>query len=133
LCRSIHWTHDSFYDKQKELLSPPRAIQTAEELSLLIKIFDTQGRYGEVVSLLSSENLGIKSRIAQNEWTFVVAKLDYLEKAGLWEDALTSSRELLTLPDNITNGTTMSTVTEKDDWRVWNLLLTATERVGKLE
>jgi N-terminal acetyltransferase B complex non-catalytic subunit len=83
--------------------------------------------------LLNSENLGIKSRIAQNEWTFVVAKLDNLEKAGLWEDALISTRELLTLPDDITNGTTMATVTEKDDWHVWRLLLTATERVGKSE
>ena len=131
-CRSILRAY-RFYYKQKELLSPPRAIQTAEELFLLIKIFDTQERYDEIVSLLNSENLGIRSRIAQSEWTFVGVKLDNLEKAGLWEDALTSTRELLTLPYDDTNGTSMASLQEKDDWRVWRLLLTATERVGKSE
>ncbi|KAK2788459.1 hypothetical protein FQN53_003605 [Emmonsiellopsis sp. PD_33] len=117
----------------KELLSPPRAIQTAEELFLLIKIFDTQGRYDETVTLLNSKSIGIESRIAQNDWSFVSAKLANLEHAGLWEEALSFTRELLTLPSDLANGTATASVQEKDDWQVWNLLLIATEKLGKPE
>lgn len=118
---------------QKELLSPPRAIQTPEELFLLIKIFDAQGRHEEIVSLLNSKHLGIESRIAQNDWSFVSAKIANLENAGLWDEALSFTRELLALPDDLVNGSTTAAAQEKDDWRVWSLLLAAAEKLGKKE
>ncbi|PGH30405.1 hypothetical protein GX50_06841 [[Emmonsia] crescens] len=117
----------------KELLSPPRAIQTPEELFLLIKIFDAQGRHEEIVSLLNSKHLGIESRIAQNDWSFVSAKIANLENAGLWDEALSFTRELLALPDDLVNGSTTAAAQEKDDWRVWSLLLAAAEKLGKKE
>ncbi|PGH03515.1 hypothetical protein AJ79_07350 [Helicocarpus griseus UAMH5409] len=117
----------------KELLSPPRAIQTAEELFLLIKIFGTQGRYDETVALLNSKNLGLDSRIAQNDWSFVSEKIANLESAGLWDEALSFTRELLALPKDLANGSTTAAAQEKDDWRVWSLLLVATNKLGKQE
>ena len=87
---------------QKELLSPPRAIQTAEELLLLVKIFESQGRYAEALQILDSEHLGISSRIAQNDWSFVRAKLLTLEKAEKWNESLAFTRALLAQPDDDT-------------------------------
>ncbi|PGH15870.1 hypothetical protein AJ80_05401 [Polytolypa hystricis UAMH7299] len=114
----------------KELLSPPRAIQTTEELSLLLKIFDSQARHDEVVPLLDSKHLGVESRIAQNDWLFVRAKLTNLEKAAMWKEGLAFSRELLTLPEGEAKGSALSNIQEKDDWRVWNLLLKAAQNLG---
>ncbi|EEH47984.2 uncharacterized protein PADG_04068 [Paracoccidioides brasiliensis Pb18] len=117
----------------KELLSPPRAIQTSEELFLLIKIFNTQESYEEIVHLLNSQNLGVESRIAQNDWSFVSAKIASLENAGLWDEALSFTRELLSLPNELANGSAAAAAQEKDDWLVWSLLLKSTEKSGKKE
>lgn len=114
------------------MLSQPRAIQTSEELSLLIKIFESQERYGEVVTSLNSENLGVDSRIAQGDWSFVRAKLLNLEKAGLWEEGLKFTRELLSLPHETENESSAG-IQERDDWCVWKLLFSSTEKLEKLE
>ncbi|EEP79941.1 predicted protein [Uncinocarpus reesii 1704] len=117
--RMISKAADSVPADPKELLSPGRAIQTAEELFLLIKIFDQQGRFGDIIKLLNSQHLGVKSRIAQNDWSFVTKKLATLEKAGLWEQALSYAEELLTLPNELEKGEKIpASYEEKDDWQV---------------
>lgn len=112
---------------QKELLSPPRAVQTAEELLLLIKIFESQDRYAETVKILDSENLGIKSRIIQNDWSFVQSKIIGLEKAKMWTEGAAFAKSLLSgSEDSIA-------LKESDDWAVWSLLLSAAEKGEKAE
>jgi N-terminal acetyltransferase B complex non-catalytic subunit len=111
------------------LLSPARAIQSAEELLLLTKIYESQGRYDEIVALLNSENLGINSRIVQSDWSFVTTKLDALERVGNWQEALSFAQELLHLADDVPDGTGGMNNREKDDWKVWNLLLTAARQL----
>lgn len=119
---------------QKELLSPPRAIQTPEELSLLVKIYEAQNRHDELLEILDSQNLGISSRIAQNDWSFVRTKMLILEKLGRWEEGLKLARELLALPDSSTDDAkAAASVEEKDDWKVWSLLLAATENLENAE
>lgn len=115
------------------MLSLPRAIQTSEELYLLLKIYLAQHRHREIVTTLNSEKLGSKSRIAQNDWTFVRAHLLSLEKAELWEEALSFTRSLLTIPDEYVTDGLADRLTETNDWSVWHLLLTATKKLDKLE
>ncbi|QSS56289.1 cytoskeleton organization protein [Histoplasma capsulatum var. duboisii H88] len=117
----------------KELLSPSRAIQTSEEFFLLIKIFETQGQHEEIVSFLNSKHLGIESRICQNDWSFVRAKIASLENAALWDEALSYTRELLALPADLANGSRTAAAQEKDDWQVWGLLLVATKKLDNKE
>ncbi|KAG5290159.1 cytoskeleton organization protein [Histoplasma ohiense] len=117
----------------KELLSPSRAIQTSEEFFLLIKIFETQGQHEEIVSFLNSKHLGIESRICQNDWSFVRAKIAGLENAALWDEALSYTRELLALPADLANGSRTAAAQEKDDWQVWGLLLVATKKLDNKE
>lgn len=119
-----------FSRQQKELLSSPRAIQNAEELFLLIRIFESQDRHTEIVKILDSPNLGLSSRIVQNDWSLIREKLLSLEKAGLWAEGLSYARELLTLPSDEAERRALQ---ERDDWNVWNLLVTATQNLNALE
>ncbi|WEW61277.1 hypothetical protein PRK78_006767 [Emydomyces testavorans] len=132
--RMISKAADSVPRDPKELLSPGRAIQTGEELSLMIKIYGQQGRYDDIVNLLNSQHLGVNSRIAQNDWSFVTTKLATLGKAGLWEQGLSFAKELLSLPDELGDGEKIpASYEEKDDWQVWDLLLTAAEKLHRDE
>ena len=57
-----------------------------------------------------------------------------LEKLGRWEEGLEFARELLALPDSSSSDAkAAASVEEKDDWKVWSLLLDATERLEKTE
>ncbi|KAL3468340.1 N-acetyltransferase B complex non catalytic subunit-domain-containing protein [Aspergillus heterothallicus] len=114
----------------KELLSPPRAIQSAEELLLLVKIFESQGRHSEIVKILESENLGIKSKMVQNDWSFIGVKLSSLEKAEMWIEGLSYTKELLAIPSTEEE---KKAIQERDDWAVWHLLVTATRNINSTE
>ena len=104
---------------QTQLLSAPRALQTSEELFFLLRIYKCQERWTEAVQLLNSENVGLGSRIANNDRFFMFEKVHCLGSAGLWQDALAYSKSLLTVPDN-ENG--RQALKERDDWKIWNLL-----------
>lgn len=112
------------------MLSPPRAIQSAEELLLLIKIFESQERHAEIVKILDSENLGISSRVIQNDWSFIGEKLSSLEKAQMWTDGLAYTKALLAIP---TNEAEQKALQERDDWAVWHLLIAATKNINTSE
>lgn len=128
--RMVSKAADSVPSNPKELLSSPRAIQNAEELFLLIRIFESQDRHTEIVKILDSPNLGLSSRIVQNDWSLIREKLLSLEKAGLWAEGLSYARELLTLPSDEAERRALQ---ERDDWNVWNLLVTATQNLNALE
>lgn len=100
---------------------------------MLIKIYDAQGRHDEIITLLNSNHLGVNSRIVQGDWSFVSSKLDTLEKARYWDKALAFARELLTISDEPSSESNDMNYREKDDWKVWSLLLTATEKLDKTE
>ncbi|KAH2468832.1 hypothetical protein KXW63_008960 [Aspergillus fumigatus] len=121
---------DSVPADPKELLSTPRAIQNAEELLLLIKICESQRRHSEVVKLLDSQNLGLSSRIVQNDWPFVGEKLSGLEKAEMWAEGLSYARNLLAIP---TNESEEKTLQERDDWAVWSLLIHSVQNIKNEE
>lgn len=109
------------------MLSPPRAIQTAEELILLIKIFQAQGRDDEILKILDSDNLGLNSRLVQNDWFFIREKLLSLERAEKWTSGLEYAKELLTMPEE--DEAAKKLLQERDDWGVWSLLLTSTKKL----
>ncbi|KAB8199981.1 N-acetyltransferase B complex non catalytic subunit-domain-containing protein [Aspergillus parasiticus] len=128
--RMVSKAADSVPSDPKELLSPPRAIQGPEELLLLVKIFESQGRHDEIVKILDSENLGLSSRVIQNDWSFVGVKLSSLEKAEMWTQGLSYARELLAIP---TNEAEKKALQERDDWAVWKLLVISTRKMNTQE
>ncbi|KAL4944916.1 hypothetical protein BDV06DRAFT_186114 [Aspergillus oleicola] len=128
--RMVSKAAESVPSDPKELLSPPRAIQSAEELLLLVKIYESQGKHAEIVKVLDSENLGLKSKMVQNDWSFVGEKLSSLEKAGMWTEGLSYTKELLAIP---TTEEEKKAIQERDDWAVWHLLVTATQEINNTE
>ncbi|KXG52587.1 N-acetyltransferase B complex, non-catalytic subunit [Penicillium griseofulvum] len=111
-----------------ELLSPTRAIQTAEELLLVIRIFESQYRWKEIVQVLNSDNVGLSSRIVNNDRTFMIAKVMALGVAGLWEEGYSYTKSLLTVPDDEAERNALH---ERDDWKYWNLLIAAARHLDK--
>ncbi|KAL4873208.1 hypothetical protein BDV12DRAFT_98695 [Aspergillus spectabilis] len=128
--RMVSKAAESVPSDPKELLSPPRAIQSAEELLLLVKIYESQGRHAEIVKILDSANLGIKSKLVQNDWSFVGIKLSSLEKAEMWTQGLLYAKELLAIPSTEEE---KKAIQERDDWAVWHLLVTAAQKLDTEE
>lgn len=110
------------------MLSPPRAIQTAEELLLVVRILESQSRWAEIVQVLNSENTGLSSRIVNNDRTFMLAKVTSLGAAELWEEGHSYVKGLLTVPEDEAERKTLH---ERDDWKYWNLLILAVRRLEK--
>lgn len=111
---------------QTELLSPPRAIQTAEELLLVVRVLESQGRWTEIVQVLDSENAGLSSRIVNNDRTFMLVKVISLGAAELWEEGHSYVKSLLAVSEDEAE---RSTLHERDDWKYWNLLILAVRRL----
>ncbi|RAL08991.1 MDM20/NAA25 family protein [Aspergillus homomorphus CBS 101889] len=128
--RMISKAAESVPQDPKELLSPPRAIQSAEELLLLVKIFESQERHAEIVKILDSDSLGLNSRVVQNDWSFIGVKLSSLEKAQMWTEGLEYAKSLLAIPSNEEETKALQ---ERDDWAVWHLLLTSTQQINSPE
>lgn len=112
-------------------MSPPRAIQNQEELFLLLKIFESQDRNDEILKILDSENLGLKSRIVQNDWFFVREKILGLGRSEKWAEGLEFVKDFLSVPDEDENAQTA--LKEKDDWEVWSLLLSSAKKINTEE
>jgi hypothetical protein len=106
---------------QADLLSHSRAIQTSEELRLLIKVFESQNQHAEIVKILDSENLGLKSRIVRSDKSFLISKAMALASAGLWEDGLAFAKSLYT----VSEGKIKKKLRELDDWGIWSMLVEA--------
>lgn len=102
-------------------------MQTAEELILLLRIFQAQNRDEEILKILSSDNLGLNSRLVQNDWPFVREKLLAIERAEKWEDGVQFANDLLNMPDEDTAASKL--LQERDDWGVWNLLLVSSQKL----
>ncbi|KAJ5608161.1 hypothetical protein N7537_004780 [Penicillium hordei] len=109
-----------------ELLSPPRAIQTAEELLLVVRILESQGRWTEIVQILDSENAGLNSRIVNNDRIFTLVKVISLRSAELWEEGHSYVKSLLAVSEDEAERRTLH---ERDDWKYWNLLILAVRRL----
>ncbi|KAJ5324621.1 Cytoskeleton organization protein (Dec1) [Penicillium atrosanguineum] len=114
-----------FWNIGADLLSHSRVIQTSEELRLLIKIFESQNQHAEIVKILDSENLGLKSRIIRNDKSFLISKATALASAGLWDEGLAFAKDLYT----VSEGMIKKKLRELDDWGIWSLLVEAIRNI----
>lgn len=92
-----------------------------------MKMLESQGRHEEVVKILSSENLGIGSRIIKNDTSFVCLKAVNLGMSKQWEGGVSFVKATLTVPEDEEK---RNTVLELDSWDIWNLLVEATRNLG---
>ena len=70
-------------------MSLPEALQTSDELSLLVNIYVNTGRAAEAVKLLSSKSLGLSSRFASEDPGLILRLLvESFQKAQAWSEAV---------------------------------------------
>lgn len=93
---------------------------------MLIKIFESQNQHAEIVKILDSENLGLRSRIVRQDKSFLICKATALESAGLWEEGLAFAKDLYTVSEE---GKTKKKLRELDDWAIWSLLVEAIRNI----
>lgn len=105
------------------MLSHHRAIQTVQELRLLIQIYESQQRFTEVVKILDSKNLGLDSRIVQNDQVLINLKAVNLGAGKMWDEGIAFAKQLYTIPDDEKE---QKAIIERDDWKIWNLLVEST-------
>lgn len=96
---------------------------------MVIRILETQGHFAEIVQLLNSENVGLSSRIVNNDRTFILYKISALGLAELWEEGHSYAKSLLAVSEDEAE---RSTLHERDDWKYWNLLIVAVRHLDKI-
>lgn len=87
-----------------------------------------ESRWAEVLQILDSEHLGYKSRISQSDIPFMHYRMKALQKLEKWEDARQFALDLLLVPDGEAGA--KGFFLAQDNWRTWELLVTATEKIG---
>ena len=122
----------------KEPLSPGRTLHTTEDLLLLIKVYDLQGKHEEALAVLDRPATSIHSQIGGHSWELVRSRIDLLHTLYLWKDEWQFCWELLqdARPDVLRNSsrTPYSSFGEiGDDWKVWSGLIEATARLDSTE
>jgi N-terminal acetyltransferase B complex non-catalytic subunit len=127
---------------------PARAIQTSQEVSLLLELLSYVApgdANKEALDVLNSENLGVDSTIGGGDWWGLARKrLDLLESTEDWRSLFETCKTLLPKPQKAaeTNGNGEASKDEEksdekpegvqgrgDDWRVWDGFVLA---AGKL-
>ena len=124
---STHGTDeiDRLTHEQKQLLSDGKALQTPEELYLLVKISIGTGHAREALELVRSDRFTLASRFAKQDFQLVEALLvELYEASEAWPEAFAYSKELLT-PGSGSN--------RNDDERVWNLLVRSVKSLKDTE
>ena len=100
---------------QKQLLSDGKALQTPEELYLLVKISIGTGHARKALELIRSDRFALASRFAKQDSQLIEALLvDLYEASEAWPEAFAYSKERLA-PGGGNH--------HHDDEQVWNLLV----------
>lgn len=112
-----------------------RALNSLEDIFLLLNIYRSQERYAEAVKVLNNPLTGITSRLGNNSWELVRQKIELYELCEQWSEQWEFCAELLidAHPDNLQNPSWSSRHPFGkfgDDWIVWVGLLLSSDMVN---
>ena len=115
-----------------------RALKSLSDISLLLKIYRSQGRYAEALNILDDPLTGIASPLSNNSWELVRQKIELYEMCQQWSEEWRFCSELLedAHPDSLQNVSRSSYHQfgkVGDDWKVWVGLLSATDNINTSE
>ena len=121
-----------------EGIKPTRAINTLDDLLLLIRIYRVQGRYSEAAAIVRDSRTGMESPLGRNSWDLARQLIELLELSHQWTDLWQLCQQLLVdARDNSTERKSHLTHYPfgklGDDWKVWQALITASRNIGTQE
>lgn len=123
---------------EKPASSNFRALNSLEDIFLLLKVYRSQERYAEALEVLDDPLTGITSRLSNNSWELVRQKIELYELCHLWNEEWQFCAEILkdAHPDYLQNKYRYPYHPFGkfgDDWKVWVGLLSATDMINTSE
>ena len=121
-----------------EGIKPTRAINTLEDLLLLVRIYRAQGRYSEAITIVRSSRTGIESSLGRNSWELIRQLIELLELSHQWEVLWKLCQQLLidARDDSTERQFRLAHYPFGklgDDWKVWQALVAASSNIGTQE
>ncbi|CAD6577882.1 MAG: hypothetical protein ASARMPREDX12_008547 [Alectoria sarmentosa] len=121
-----------------EGIKPTRAINTLEDLLLLVRVYRAQGKYSEAAAIVRDSRTGIESPLGRNSWELVRQLIELLELSHQWLRLWQLCQQLLVdARDNFIERKSHLTHYPfgklGDDWKVWQALITASSNIGTQE
>ena len=123
--------------KDDDLPSPPRALQTEQDLLLLLEVYVAQHKYQDALAILEDRRTGFVSHLSQNKWQVIRYMIGLYELVGNWEGEWNICSAILVnaRPDIFNKIDDESTTYDfgglGDDWRVWDGLVTSCGMLSK--
>lgn len=109
-------------------------LENLEDLLLLLRVYQSQGRFQEALDVLDDDRAGIFSRIGNKSWQLVRHKVELLELNGQWQELWQFCRKVLSgshpkalFPKSTSTNSAFGRM--GDDWAIWSRLIIATNQI----
>lgn len=121
-----------------EGIKPARAINTVEDLLLLVRVYRSQGRHSEAISIIKNSRMGMESPIGRTSWELIRQLIELLELNHQWDVLWKLCQHLLVDARDDSTGRQLHPSHYPfgklgDDWKVWQALVTASSNIGTQE
>ena len=123
---------------EAETTKPPRAINTLDDLLLLIRVYRAQEKHSEIAAIARDPRIGIGSPIGRNSWELARQLIESLELSNQWVDLWQLCQQLLvdardSSLERRSHSRDYTFGKLGDDWKVWQALITASSKLGTQE
>ena len=121
-----------------EEIKSTRAINTLDDLFLLIRVYRAQGKYSEAVAVTRDSRVGLGSQLGRNSWELVRQLIALLELSHQWVEVWQLCQQLLLdARDYYLEGRVRSAHYDfgkpGDDWKVWQVFIAASSKINTQE
>lgn len=124
-------------DTKGDVVNAGRYLKTFEDLSLLLRVYQAQGRYAEAISVLKDKEYGMSGQSSRNIWECARQLMDLLELDGQWTELLALCRLILNNARDHRRGPSGSLQYGLgklgNDWKTWQMLVRANNSANTLE
>lgn len=103
-----------------------REINCFEDLCLLLKVYQVEGRFAEAAEILTDPRTGLHSYVEGHRWELVLKYMGLLELQQQWDDLRDFCVLILKHSRHPNVDDTQFNIGKRgDDWKTWQALITA--------
>lgn len=125
-----HTAQDPGTETEKEL-SNGRVLRTPDDLTLLLDVYESQGKYDEALAVLKSERTGIDSAIGKRSWSLVLRMIKLWGTAERYLEQFKFCFELLhDASPHSQRPQTHGFGKVGNDWAVWSAMYKAAKSLS---
>ena len=129
---------DGAKSNSKSVSKAIRAVQSSDDIRLLVAIYRCQGKYRDALTVLDDPMIGLGSKLGGKSWDLAREKIELLELCELWQELWQLCEHLLldARSDNFESAgkaPNMGFGAFGNDWKVWKGLVTASAKMRNRE